>query len=137
MENLIIDSGIKRIRINEDDNRIIEFNPEDIVFVEKFYGLIKKFEEKEADFRLKTEEIGSIEGEDEYGIPLNTKQTLDLILDLCNYLRKEIDEVFGEDTSNKAFGQTQTLNMFEQFFNGIVPFVQKTRNERIEKYYSK
>jgi hypothetical protein len=137
VENLIIDSGIKRIRINEDDNRIIEFNPEDIVFVEKFYGLIKKFEEKEADFRLKTEEIGSIEGEDEYGIPLNTKQTLDLILDLCNYLRKEIDEVFGEDTSNKAFGQTQTLNMFEQFFNGIVPFVQKTRNERIEKYYSK
>lgn len=137
MENLIIDSGIKRIRINEDDNRIIEFNPEDIVFVEKFYGLIKKFEEKEADFRLKTEEIESIKGEDGYGIPLNTKQTLDLVLDLCNYLRKEIDKVFGEDTSNKAFGQTQTLNMFEQFFNGIVPFVQKTRHERIEKYYSK
>lgn len=134
MDSIRIDSGLKRIAVNGDEKRVIEFNPEDIVFVEKFYGLIKQFEAKEAEFRQRAEEIGANEGVDELGIPVNTAESIRLALELCDYLRGQIDAVFGAGTSQKAFGEARTLNMFEQFFEGITPFIQGTRKEKMEKY---
>ena len=134
MDSIRIDSGVKRIAVNGDESRVIEFNPEDIVFVEKFYGLIKQFEEKEVEFRERSEQISSKEDVDELGIPVNTADSIQLALDLCNYLRGQIDQVFGSGTSQKVFGETQTLSMFEQFFGGIMPFIQGARSEKMEKY---
>ncbi len=134
MDSIRIDSGLKRIAVNGDEKRVIEFNPEDIVFVEKFYGLIKQFEAKEAEFQQRAEEIGAVEGVDELGIPVNTAESIRLALELCDYLRGQIDAVFGAGTSQKAFGEARTLNMFEQFFEGITPFIQGTRKEKMEKY---
>jgi hypothetical protein len=137
MDGIRIDTGTKRITVNGDESRIIEFNPDDIVFVERFYGLIKRFEEKEKEIRTRSDEVVSIVGEDEHGIPKNTAASLELVLDLCKYLRKEIDSVFGVGTSQAAFGETQTLNMFEQFFTGITPFVQQARSAKVDKYRKK
>lgn len=135
METLRIDTGAVRLAINGDENRIIEFNPEDIVFVERFYSLIKEFETKEVEFRAKAEALAAASSEvDEYGIPTNTGENIKLVLDLCNYLREKIDHVFGPGTSEKVFQDAQTLNMFEQFFTGITPFVQKARGQKLEKY---
>ena len=134
MDSIRIDSGVKRIAVNSDETLVIEFNPEDIVFVEKFYGLIKQFEAKEAEFRQRAEEIGANEGVDELGIPVNTVESIRLALELCDYLRGQIDAVFGAGTSQKAFGEARTLNMFEQFFEGITPFIQGARKEKMEKY---
>lgn len=134
MDSLQINTGIKRIAINDDENRVIEFNPEDIIFVEKFYGLIKEFEKKEVEFRKRSDEIGAITELDEYGIPVNTAESIQLVVDLCRYLRAQIDNVFGKDTSQKVFGDAMTLNMFEQFFTGITPFVQNARKEKVSQY---
>lgn len=135
VETLRIDTGSIRLAINGDENRIIEFNPEDIVFVEKFYNLIKEFEVKEVEFREKAEKIAESQAElDGNGIPVNTLENIQLVRDLCDYLRDKIDAVFGAGTSAKAFEDAQTLNMFEQFFTGITPFVQKARGQKLEKY---
>ncbi len=134
MDSIQINNGLKRIAVNGDENRVIEFNPEDIVFVEKFYGLIKEFEQKEVEFRQRADEINAVEGVDEYGIPVNTAESIQLVVDLCKYLRVQIDNVFGKDTSQKVFGDAMTLNMFEQFFTGITPFVQNARKEKVSQY---
>lgn len=134
MDSIRIDSGIKRIAVNGDEKRVIEFNPQDIVFVEKFYGLIKQFEEKEVVFKERSAAISAKEGMDELGIPLNTADSIQLALELCNYLREQIDAVFGAGTSQNAFGEARTLEMFEQFFNGIMPFIQGARSEKMGKY---
>jgi len=134
MDSIRIDSGVKRIAVNGDEKRVIEFNPEDIVFMEKFYGLIKQFEVKEAEFRQRAEEIGAVEAVDELGSPVNTAESIRLALELCDYLRGQIDTVFGAGTSQKAFGEARTLNMFVQFFEGITPFIQGARNEKLKKY---
>ena len=42
--------------------------------------------------------------------------------------------VFGAGTSEKAFGEAQTLNMFEQFFDGITPYIQGARGQKVSKY---
>ena len=134
MDSIRIDSGVKRIAVNGDEKRVIEFNPEDIVFVEKFYGLIKQFEEKEVEFRERSKMISAKEGIDEYGIPVNTADSIQLALDLCDYLRVQIDAVFGAGTSQNAFGEARTLSMFEQFFGGIMPFIQGARSEKVGQY---
>ena len=134
MNSLRIDTGTVRIMVNDDENRVIEFNPTDVLFVEKFYNLIKKFEEKEEDYRKQIEEITSNKEVDPYGLPINTEATLKIILEICNFLRSQIDQVFGEGTSEKAFGSNQTLNMFEQFFTGITPYIQEARAEKTSKY---
>lgn len=134
VDTLRIDTGAVRLAINGDEGRIIEFNPEDIVFVERFYNLIKEFELKEVEFREKAEALAKISELDEHGIPVNTGENIKLVLELCNYLRKNIDHVFGQGTSEKVFENNQTLNMFEQFFTGILPFVNKARSEKISKY---
>lgn len=134
VETLRIDTGAIRLAINGDESRIIEFNPEDIVFVERFYGLIKEFEAKEVEFREKAEALANVSELDEYGIPVTTGDNIKLVKELCEYLRTKIDHVFGAGTSKKVFEDAQTLNMFEQFFTGITPFVQKARGQKLEKY---
>lgn len=134
MDNIKIDSGVKRITVNGDETRVIEFNPEDILFIERFYGLMKKFEEKEKEFVDRSEEITKVTEKDTYGIPVNTGEQIKLVSELCTYLKAEIDEVFGKGTSKAAFGDMQTLNMFEQFFSGISPFVHKARAAKVDKY---
>jgi hypothetical protein len=134
VDTLRIDTGAVRLAINGDENRIIEFNPEDIVFVERFYNLIKEFESKEVEFRERAEKLAENSELDEHGIPVNTGENIKLVIELCDYLRKNIDHVFGQGTSAKVFENNQTLNMFEQFFTGILPYVNKARTEKISKY---
>ncbi len=137
MDNLRIDSGLKRIMINDDPNRFIEFNPNDVLFAEKFYALIKVFEEQEVKFQERIEQIQKNEEKDAYGIPVNTQETLDFVVEVCNFLREQIDKVFGAGTSQTVFGETQSLEMFEQFFTGITPFIKSSRTEKVTKYTRK
>ena len=137
MENLQINTGVKRIIINDDPGRFIEFNPEDVLFAEKFYALIKVFEQQETKFQERLKQISANEEKDEYGIPLNTQETFDLAIEICNFLREQLDKVFGAGTSLTVFGETQSLSMFEQFFSGIAPFIQSSRVNKVAKYQAK
>jgi hypothetical protein len=49
-------------------------------------------------------------------------------------LRDEVDAVFGDGTSQMVFGGAYTLDVFEQFFNGIIPYVEKARANKVKKY---
>lgn len=137
MENLQINTGVKRIMINDDPGKFIEFNPEDVLFAERFYALIKVFEEQEAKFQARLKQISENEAKDEYGIPLNTQETFDLAIEICNFIREQLDKVFGAGTSATVFGETQSLDMFEQFFSGIAPFIQSSRANKVAKYQAK
>lgn len=137
MNGIQINTGVKRIVINDDPDRVLEFNPEDVIFAEKFYGLIKVFQEQEKEFQRRIAEVQANEAVDELGIPLNTSATFELVIEICNFLRGQIDVVFGPGTSQLVFGETQSLGMFEQFFSGIAPFITAARAEKVSKYQSK
>ena len=132
--NLNINTAGIRLTINEDPNRVIEFDPDDVAFVEAFHGLISEFEGKETEYRRRSEEIEKNNEVDEYGIPKNAKEVIALMREVCEYFRSKIDEVFGEGTSNTVFGKANRLEMFAEFFEGITPFIQKARTGKIEKY---
>jgi hypothetical protein len=133
MDTIQIDTGVKRIAVNGDPERIIEFSPQDVAWAERFYGLIREFEEKQAEYQARAEVLDS-DQLDERGLPVDMPKGLALLREMCEFLRGQIDNVFGPGTSKKAFGDAMTLTMFEQFFTGIMPYVQSARAEKVDKY---
>jgi hypothetical protein len=134
MDSIRIDTGEKRIAINDDPERVIVFNPSDIVFAEKFYRVVGEFEAKQQEYISRSDEIEAVTDKDSNGLPANMEERLALLRETCEYIREKVDYVFGSGTSQTVFGDAMTLNMFEQFFSGIMPFIRSTRTEKIKQY---
>ncbi|ADY54713.1 hypothetical protein Sgly_0347 [Syntrophobotulus glycolicus DSM 8271] len=129
-------TGRIEIPIERDGENVgsLAFNPNDMAFVDRFYGLIGDFEAKEKEYQEKALALEENTETDSYGIPKNMKERLALLKDICGFLRGRIDYVFGDGVSQKVFGDANTLDMFEQFFDGIAPFIQQARVGKVEKY---
>ena len=128
------DAAKIRVMVNDDPENIIEFDPEDAIFIEKFYSLIQEFEEKETEYLQRSKKLEENTTLDQNGLPANLGESIGLLREVCEYFREKVDYLFGKGTSQKAFGDALSLDMFEQFFNGIVPFIQEARREKISKY---
>ena len=138
MDNILkITSGEVRLRINDDEKNLLVFNPDDIVFAEKFYGLAKSFAIKQKDFEARIKILQGDETKDEYDIPANTGDAIQLTKELCVYMRVEIDKIFGEGVSDRLFGDTNSVSMLGQFFDGIQPYVVKARSKKMAQYATK
>lgn len=126
-----------RIRLEVDCDGVkneISFNPNDINFVDGVYNLLSDLEKKQEDYKERIEELEKDNALDESGVPLNIQKRLAIIKEICIDLEKQIDIVFGEGTSKKAFGDALCFEMFEQFFNGITPYIEKARADKLKKY---
>lgn len=137
MESLHIDTGTVRLCINDDPGRVISFSPTDVAFAERFYALIGTFEEKEQEYKAREEALKENKELDAYGAPKNAGERLKLLHDECSFVRQKIDDVFGAGTSETVFGSANTLDMFEQFFSGITPYIRKARDKKVQKYTAK
>lgn len=133
-QSIQINTSTVRLLVNDDPNRVIEFNPEDIAFIDAFYGLIQEFDSKMNEFKQRELVIRKNKAVDKFGIPVSTKDEIKLTKDLCAYLRKQIDALFGDGTSDTVFGKANTPDMFVQFFDGITPFIQTAREKKVSKY---
>jgi hypothetical protein len=91
-------------------------------------------ETKQAEYDTRIEELEKDEHYDTHGIPTNMKERLALMLEICLFMREQVDMVFGEGTSQKIFGDANTLVMFTQFFDGIAPYIKKNREDKMAKY---
>lgn len=134
MDTLQIITGEKRIAINGDESRVIVFNPNDVIFAEKFYKLIGEFQQKLREYQNRAEVIETETRVDDNDIPVNFSDALSLQKDACLYFRDAIDNLFGAGTSQKVFGDALNLDLFPQFFNGITPFIQQARADKIQQY---
>lgn len=136
-QSIQINTAEVRILVNDDPNRVITFNPEDIAFIDAFYDLIGEFDVKIEEFKQRELILQKNKAVDKYGIPVSTKEEIKLTKDLCVYLREKIDALFGLGTADTAFGKVNTPDMFVQFFNGITPFIQHAREKKVQKYTAK
>ena len=134
VRTLNIDLGSIRLAVDGDMSRIISFNPNDIGFAERFYSLISKIDKYQKKYTEKAEELDKNPVVDEFGIRKNQKEVFSLCREMCEELRSDVDDIFGKGTSDKVFGSINTLEMFSVFFSAITPYVQKSRNKKMDKY---
>lgn len=133
-QSIRIDTGEVRLLINDDENRVIAFNPNDISFLEAFFELLEDFEKKEKEFRNEERVLNANKDVDGHGFPKNIKGKIALNRKICRYMREKVDSVFGEGTSDTAFGKANTMDMFSQFFDGVTPFIKSARDDKTSKY---
>lgn len=130
-------SNVVRIAINDDPARVIEFNPDDVGFVERFYALIDNVEAKENEIKEKLEEIRKDQTESPYGMPNSIRREVQLTAEMCRYMREQIDNVFGAGSSQTIFGDVNVPTMFGEFFTLIGPCISSARSGAVKKYTAK
>ena len=134
LDILQIDLGEKQVAVNGDPDKVIKFNPTDIMFAEKFYALMDELDAKQADFLKRGTEAESVSSVNNFGVPTNVNDRIALQIEVCSYMRERIDYLFGEGTSQKAFGDVMKTDVIRQFFQGITPYFNKAREEKIAQY---
>jgi hypothetical protein len=126
MDSIQINTGEVRIPFIRDGQDVgeISFNPKDAAFAERFYKIVGEFSSKMDEYETRKKELT--------GDP--DEAAIALLKETCQFIRDRIDYVFGTDTSQKAFGNALVLDVFSQFFDGITPYIQQARVEKIAKY---
>lgn len=124
LPSIAINTGEVRLSINDDPTNVISFNPADANFAERFYKIVSEFEAKLKEYESQASVL-SIAGDGEQ---------IALLKETCEFVREKIDYVFGAGTSQKVFGDALVLDVFSQFFDGIMPYIQKARTDKVGKY---
>lgn len=128
MDGFRTDSSIKRLMINDDPERMIEFDPTDVLFIERFYAMYREFEAKQKEYEQRANELDTADPESKI------TDGIQFLKDVCGFMHGKIDVLFGAGTSQKAFGDSMSLNAIGMFFEGVTPFIMKERSEKVQKY---
>lgn len=131
MDSIVLKSGGVRLCINDDPNRVIAFNPNDIGFVTRFFGLIDLCRDAEQDAKEQEPALRRKYADD----PLECARAL-IALEAALYdkVSTQIDAVFGAGTAQTAFGDEQDVDLVVQLLEGVRPYVAKARQTQIDKY---
>ena len=139
MEELVLDTGLKKIAIKIEDGEtvsVLKINVADVGTVERFAAIINNLEkisedwDKEADaHKEKYENDGDTD-------EIDISRVLDISRVRVKYIRKiinEIDGLFGENTVSGIFGdmipdETALLD----FIEGVIPVMNKLFGKRFE-----
>lgn len=128
MDSLQVRTGQVSLRILDDSGEergIFKFNPTDIESAKRVFSVQSELETTAAEFDKKAEACATPE------------EKINLLDEVVNYYETMIDNIFGEGSSQLLFGSAKTLSMFEDFFQGIIPYYQKASDARMSKYKRK
>lgn len=132
-QSLTIRTGI-RLLVNDDPDRVIAFDPDDVQFAERFYDLYRVMFGDVKRYEARAAELDAVTETDENGWPVNAGERLVFQRELCQDMHAQIDALFGEGTARAAFGDSLSVDSIMQFFEGVMPFIQSARAERVAKY---
>lgn len=131
METLIIDEGLKSFAINNDENRIIKFNPSDMSLLHRVEETLENVEKE-----MKKYEDKKIDGKSEK--------------EISEFICKQIDYIFNAKVSDVVFNGTSPLSTIKgipyyvRFIDAIKPIIEeeilaerKASEEKIKKYTEK
>lgn len=125
MESLQVRTGQISLRILDDageERGIFRFNPEDVESAKRVVELQSELEIKKSEFEQKAKFCST------------TEEKVELLSETVSYFKNLVDQCFGEGSSKIVFGDANTLSMFYDFFEGIIPYYQKASEKRMSKY---
>ncbi len=136
MDSLQIKSGKKRIQITDEnggEKGVLEFNPSEFAFIEKYQELLINFTEKSGKIDELRQAAGLVEVDSE-----NIREQSDVIFtavkELYDFFENEIDGLFGTGTSAMLFSEERDVDEYHQFLEGIAPYIQGERAKKMARY---
>ncbi len=128
MQSLVIRTGQVNLQIVDEhgeEKGVFSFNPEDVACAKRFVEIQRELVEKQKEFEAQSSKCKDDESK------------INLLNDIVEYFTATIDSCWGEGTSKLLFGNTKTLSMFSDFFEGIAPYYAEASKKRKEKYLKK
>ena len=135
MDKIRISRNIKRIEVN-DNGEFITLDFDDLNLPYRFYAMLKRLEKDRIKFAQQLQErFKDKSGSD------STEELVEAEHDLNIYFRDAVDEVFGEGTCRKVYGDIlPSIDMHLQFFDAIRPYFEeeaKRRRQKMSRYSAK
>jgi len=138
MERLQLKTNRVQIVIDDDPERVITFNPNDVQLRDRIYRLGKTVKSRQIEIEKKIQEFDLLEGEDELGVPLKDIAAHNLMVELAEFISKEIDATFGVGTSEKlyfdGFDFESTSDFIELVSSKLQTVSQNKIDQRLSKY---
>lgn len=124
MESLVIETGRKRLCLNGDENRILEFNPQDMKTRKRFYEASQKVFEKQREFDIK---IQQLKEDDVEGVFKFEQETFDMMKEL-------VDNAFGKGTAELVTNGDTDVFALCNFLVAIAPYFKEIAEKQKNKY---
>lgn len=123
MENKIrVASGVKKIEVN-DDGEFISLPVADDNFVVRFYRLMDGIGERAKEIGAKFRKI-----------LLERSMRVEKVVAVEKETKREVDELFGDGTCRKVFGDIlPSMDLFVEFFGSLLPFFEEYKQDRMRR----
>lgn len=137
MEKLRVEKdNVYKIEVN-DKGEYIEFDLLDIELPIKLINASEELEKQKTIHEQKIEELKKENLEPKE----NMLKQYEIDKEFCQIMRNVLDNLFGEGASQKIFGDTNRITMFNDFFTQLEPHldkiiinVEQVKKDLIEKY---
>lgn len=139
MNNLNFDDGYREFSINNDESRVVRFNPSD-------YAIFARLAEAKKKIGEAFEKAGDVDITPE-GKAVDFEVAGKRIDELDKIIKEQMNYVFNSEVADKIFGNQSPLSniggksLFERVFECIEPILldamtesKKERKKKIEKY---
>jgi hypothetical protein len=141
VQSLNFNEGFKEFCFNDDESRVIRFNPADYGLVERYEKaretILKAVNQLQSDIELKTDGTATDE----------TKETADQLSNVRKLIFDQVNYIFNADVSETVFGKQSPIStvngkfLFEGFIEAAGVIItnainkeQAASQKRIEKY---
>lgn len=129
MESLNIETSKKRLCLNGDESKVIEFNPEDLDTRKKFFDASKEIFQKQREYDIAVKEIESEEDDMK-----KTEKAFELEQNLYNLMKSIIDDIFGNGTSDMITDGKSNIFSLVNFIIAITPYFRAVTDKQKNKY---
>lgn len=129
MESLNIETSKKRLCLNGDESKVIEFNPEDLDTRKKFFDASKEIFQKQREYDIAVKEI-----ESEQDDMKKTEKAFELEQNLYNLMKNIIDDIFGNGTSDMITDGKSNIFSLVNFIIAITPYFRAVTDKQKNKY---
>lgn len=128
MDKIRIQRNIKRIEVN-DNGEYIELDFDDLNLPYRYYNMIRSLEHDRAEFMQELADKIKDKSDSEI-----SEEMIEAERKLNIYFRDKIDEVFGEGTCRKCYGDIlPSLDMHIQLFDALTPYFEEEAQRRRNK----
>lgn len=122
-----------KIAIDGDANKIIEFNPNDMLLRNRITQFMIDMQAKQDEMTKKAEALDAESKTAVSGLPSNIKEVLAFNQEVADYFMGELDDIFGAGASVKLFGERSfDLELMANFMAYAIDKVGETSKSKVE-----
>lgn len=146
MQNISFNDGYKEYTINNNETKVIRFNPSDFNIIDRVAKSLNAIQNISEDMQKHDFELNS-DGTVDADTISDLEYAGKIISDCDKRIKEQINYILGNEVSDVVFGNHSCLSLvggkplYERFLDAVVPIIkkdvetaQKASQKRIEKY---